>query len=173
MELKLQGTGSQCEGRSKIGTHVTRQMSAGSKLQDLNFVWYVQTMPELYTRTECYPGAVIPRGCSVPVQYEARPRPVATIPVCFRITQHTSDPRASGTPVPMTCAYGQDSASSQGGFNLEMVINTEGKPATSRTYRFCLIQCRVLALSGTENYPMTRRRHKRRNKAAVCAVITM
>jgi len=36
----------------------------------------------------------------------------------------------------MAGAYGQDSASAQGALDLEMVINTEGKPVTVRTYRF-------------------------------------
>jgi len=43
---------------------------------------------------------------------------------------------ASSTPVPMASAYGQDSASAQGTLDLEMDVNTEGKPVTIRTYRF-------------------------------------
>ena len=94
-------------------------------------------------------------SCGVPVQPEARPRPVATTPVCLRISQHASYPRASGTPVPMAGACGYDSASAQGAPNLEMVIKY-GSKARGELNLPIWIQCRALALLGTENHPMTR-----------------
>ena len=71
------------------------------------------------------------------------------------MSQHTPYPRASGTPVPMAGAYGYDSASAQGAPNLENGHEYRRK-ARGESNIPIQIQCRALALLGTENHPMTR-----------------